>query len=105
MALPETITIDGRGVTVQDAISEMRSRMQPLEARGFHPISEVEIVDTSKNQVIQVFQLTDPQFQVHLKSDHQQRKEPWVGRRLDRRPHAPERKESYTYIARIRLEL
>jgi hypothetical protein len=99
--LPETINIDGRGLTIQDAIKEMWSRMQPLEARGFHPISEVEIVDASKKEIIQVFQLTDPEFQLHLKSDQQGQK---ADQRLKERPHAPERKEDYPYIARIRLE-
>jgi hypothetical protein len=102
--LPETINIDGRGVTIQDAIKEMWSRMQPLEARGFHPISEVEIVDTSKKEIIQVFQLTDPEFQVHLKSDEQPQKGPQAGHRLNEHPHVPEKKEDYLYIARIRLE-
>src|SRR5581483_8081391 len=97
----------GRGVTVQDAIKEMWSRMRPLEARGFHPISEVEIVDASKKEIIQVFQLTDPEFQVHLKSEQQgqQKKTTQGGQRLNEHPHAPERNEDYPYIARIRLEL
>jgi len=102
--MPETIKIDGRGMTIQDAVREMRDRMQPLEARGFHPISGVEIVDAKKNKVIQVFELTDPEFQAHLKSDELETPQP-AGRRLDARPHAPERKEHYAYLARISLEL
>jgi hypothetical protein len=102
--MPETIKIDGRGMTIQDAIKEMWDRMQPLEARGFHPISGVEIVDATKNKVIQVFELTDPQFQAHLKSDKLETPQT-AGRRLDARPHAPERKEHYAYLARISLEL
>ena len=81
----------------------MWSRMQPLEARGFHPISQVEIVDTSKKEIVQVFELTDPEFQVHLKSD--QGRDEGPGRRLEQRPHAPESKERYSYVARIKLEL
>jgi hypothetical protein len=100
--MPETITIDGRGVTIQEAIREMRSRMQPLEQRGFHPISEVEIVDTSKKEIIQRFQLTDPEFQAHLKSDQQKGQE--TAHRLNEHPHVPEKKEHYPYIARVRLE-
>jgi hypothetical protein len=102
--MPETIKIDGRGVTIQDAVKEMWDRMRPLEARGFHPISDVEIVDATKNKVIQVFQLTDPEFQAHLKSDTPKTPRT-AGRRLDARPHAPERKERYAYLARISLEL
>jgi hypothetical protein len=102
--MAETIKIDGRGITVQDAVKEMWDRMRPLEARGFHPISGVEIVDAKKNKVIQVFQLTDPEFQAHLKSDEPE-KPKTAGRRLDVLPHAPERKEHYAYLARISLEL
>ena len=105
MSLAETITIDGRGTTIRDALTEMRTRMQPLEARGFHPISEVEIVDTSKKEIIETFQLTDPEFQVHLGSDDEGTKNQTDGGRLGQRPHAPERKEHYQYVARIRLEL
>jgi hypothetical protein len=81
--------------------------MRPLEARGFHPISNVEIVDTSKKEITETFRLTDPEFQVHLESDDPQQGGNNVrsGGRLEQRPHAPERKEHYQYIARIRLEL
>lgn len=101
--MAETIRIDGRGVTVRDALQEMRDRMQPLEARGFHPISNVEIVDAKSNKIIESFELTDPEFEEHLKSDEQGGSKP--GRRLDASPHAPERKEHYAYLARITLEL
>ena len=101
--MAETIKIDGRGMTIQDAVREMWDRMRPLEARGFRPISGVEIVDAKKNKVIQVFELTDPQFKAHLKSELGTPQP--GGRRLDVRPHAPERKEHYAYLARISLEL
>jgi hypothetical protein len=102
--MAETIKIDGRGMTIEDAMKEMWDRMRPLEARGFHPISGVEIVDAAKNEVIQVFELTDPEFQAHLKSDKPGAPQP-AGRRLDEKPHVPERKEHYAYLARISLEL
>jgi hypothetical protein len=98
--LPETVTIDGREITIQQAIKEMWSTMQQLEQKGFHPISEVELVDKTKNEIIQTFQLTDPEFQLHLKSDQEQK----MQNRLDDRAHIPESKEHYEYIARIRLE-
>jgi hypothetical protein len=101
--MPETVKIDGRGMTIQDAVKEMWDRMRPLETRGFHPISGVEIVDAT-NKVVQVFELTDPQFQAHLKSDKLETPLP-AGRRLDERPHSPESKEHYAYLARISLEL
>ncbi|MDA4118537.1 MAG: hypothetical protein OK455_09365 [Thaumarchaeota archaeon] len=102
--MPETINIDGRGMTIRDAVKEMWDRMQPLEARGFHPISGVEIVDATNNKVIQSFELTGPEFQAHLKSDKLETSQP-AGSRLDERPHAPEKKEHYAYLARISLEL
>ncbi len=77
--------------------------MQPLEQRGFQPITEVEIVDTSKKEIIQTFQLTDPEFQIHLKFDQEEKSEQ-VADRLNQNPHAPESIEHYPYIARIRLE-
>lgn len=102
--MAETVNIDGRGMTIRDAVREMWVRMQPLETRGFHPISGVEIVDATKNEVIQVFELTDPEFQAHLKSDKPETTQP-AGSRLEARPHAAERKERYAYLARISLEL
>jgi hypothetical protein len=99
--MPETVTIDGRGTTIEEAVKEMWKRMQPLEQKGFHPISEVEIVDASKKEIIQTFQLTDPEFTVHLKTD-QEKKE--SENRSNKQPHVPERKEHYSYISRIRLE-
>lgn len=102
--MAETIKIDGRGMTIPDAVKEMWDRMRPLEARGFHPISGVEIVDATKDTVVQVFELTDPEFQKHLKSDGPDTPQT-AGPRLDARPHAPERKEHYAYLARITLEL
>ncbi|HEV2138099.1 MAG TPA: hypothetical protein VGR53_04605 [Nitrososphaerales archaeon] len=63
----------------------------------------MEIIDALKKEIVQVFQLTDPEFQVHLKSD--QGRDEGLGRRLDQRPHATERKERYSYVARIKLEL
>ena len=100
--MAETIKIDGRGMTIHEAVKNMWDRMQPLEARGFHPISDVEIVDAAKKKVIQVFGLTDPEFKAHLKSDSSRTP---AGRKLDARPHAPEKKEHYAYLARVSLEL
>jgi hypothetical protein len=71
--------------------------------RVFHPISEVEVVDTSKKEIIQTFQLVDPEFQLHLKSDQEQKSKQQKERSGDR-AHLPESKEHYDYVARIRLE-
>jgi hypothetical protein len=104
--LGETVTIDGRGMTIQEAVQEMWTRMQPLEGKGFHPISEVEIVDASKKEIIQTFELSDPNFQLNLNSGQQEeeKKRREKEKRLEDREHVPERKEHYEYIARIRLE-
>ena len=88
---------------MRDAIREMWSRMRPLEQKGFHPISEVEIVDKAKKAVIQTFALTDPEFLAHVRSD-QVKSDAQAPDRLTAHPHSPERKEAYSYIARIRLE-
>ena len=93
--MPNTVTIDGHGDSIPEAIREMWSRMQPLEQRGFHPISEVEIVDEKKKEIIETFQLTDPEFQDHLKSED---------KKTQKQPHTPERKQHFAYVARIRLE-
>jgi hypothetical protein len=75
--------------------------MRPLEEKGYHPVSEVEIVDTSSKKIIRSFQLTDPEFQLHLKSDAQEEKSPQPGSRNEHHPPTP---HEYPYIARIRLE-
>jgi len=105
--LPETIVIDGRGATIQEAISEMWSRVQPLEARGFHPISQVEIVDASTRKVVRSFQLTDPEFRAHLGADGQDpgRTSQAQAEAKGDRAHAPERKSRFSFLARITLEL
>ena len=98
--MTESVSIDGRGNSIQEAIREMWSRMQPLEQRGFHPISSVEIVEETSKNIVQTFQVTDPEFKAHLKSDAQSA----TGAPLKERSHTPERKEHYAYLARIRLE-
>ncbi|MGA2665516.1 MAG: hypothetical protein ABSF83_11270 [Nitrososphaerales archaeon] len=105
--MAETIVIDGRGATIQEAISEMWSRMRPLEAKGFHPISQVEIVDASTRKVTQSFQLTDPEFRAHLGSDGPNPGRGAQGQAAAKgdKAHAPESKSHYSFLARITLEL
>ena len=40
-----------------------------MEQRGFNPVSGVEIIDSKTKEIIQRFLFTDPEFQLHLKSD------------------------------------
>lgn len=95
-----TITIDGRGTTVTEAIRDMWKRIRPLEEKGYHPVSDVEIVDTSSKKIVRSFQLTDPEFQLHLKSDAHEESPQSGGRKEHRPPTAHE----YPYMARVRLE-
>jgi len=98
--MTENITIDGRGMSIHDAINEMWARMQPLTQRGFNPVSGVEIVDNETKQIIESFQIDDPEFLLHLNSDETQKKQ---STKLTGNPHAPERKEHFRYVARIEL--
>ena len=102
--MPEIVTIDGRGITIQEAIRDMRARMGPLEERGFHTVSEVEIVDTSTKKIIQTFPIIESGVPDHLESDPHKKTQQLADERLHQHPHVPERKELYQYIARIRLE-
>jgi hypothetical protein len=97
--LPEIVTIDGRGMSIHDAVTEMWERMRPLEQRGFNPVSNVEIVDTKTKEIIESFQLTDPEFQVHLQSEGKAASD--TAHRED--THIPEKKEHFRYLARIQL--
>ncbi len=86
-------------MSIHDAITEMWERMRPLEQRGFNPVSKVEIVDTKTKEIIKSFQLTDPEFQVHLQAD-----EKTPSNTLHKEDtHIPERKEHFRYLARIQL--
>ncbi len=67
--LPQKITIDGRGMTIQEAITEMWARIQPLTDRGYNPVSGVEIVDNKSKEIIQTFQINDPDFRNHIVED------------------------------------
>jgi len=99
LSLPEIVTIDGRGMSIHDAVTEMWERLQPLEQRGFNPVSGVEIVDTKTKEMIESFQLTDPEFQRHLQSD--EKTPPGIAYKED--THIPEKKEHFRYLARIQL--
>jgi hypothetical protein len=100
--LPESITIDGRGDSIHDAVIEMWSRMKPLTERGYSPTTVVEVIDAKSKEIIQTFQITDPEFLAHVKSDVTSQNQFDSGRPTGN-PHAPERKEHYKYLARITL--
>lgn len=75
--------------------------MEPLSQRGFRPISEVEIIDELKKQILETYQLHDPKFQARLNFNQGMRRS--VAEEEDR-THEPESKDHYAYIARIHLE-
>jgi hypothetical protein len=86
-------------MSIHGAITEMWERMRPLEQRGFNPVSGVEIVNTKTKEIIESFQLTDPEFQQHLHSD--EKTPPGTDHKED--THIPEKKEHFRYLARIQL--
>jgi len=98
--LTERITIDGRGETIQEAIKEMWTRIQPLIERGYNPVSGVQVIENSSKNIVQTFQLSDPEFELHLRNDMTSSGPP-THKMND--PHAPESKEHYKYTARVEL--
>ena len=78
----------------------MGKRMEPLVLKGFTPISEVEIVDTGTNKVLEHFQVTDPEFALHM--------QPQKGKSGSKNPlleeHKPPMHHEYPYVARLTLE-
>jgi hypothetical protein len=98
--LPQRITIDGRGMTIQDAITEMWSRIRPLTDKGYNPISGVQIVDSKSNEIIQTFLLDDPDFRKQIVEDKEAHKASVND--IDK-AHEPESKEHFRYLARIEL--
>ena len=85
---------------MREAVRDMWERMKPLKEKGYQPISYVEIVDTLNKNIIQSYQLTDSDFQQHLKSDARE-EGPQTRTRNEHHPPTP---HEYPYMARIRLE-
>lgn len=67
---------------------------------GYNPVSGVQIVNATTKETVQTFQLADPEFQAHLKSDESGKIRPIPA---GGNPHVSERKEHFKYIARIEL--
>ena len=83
-----------------EAVQNLGKRIEPLTLKGYAPISEVEIVDTKTKKVIEHFQVTDPQFALHMK--------PVKGKagseKLRPDEHKPPMAHEYPYVARLTLE-
>ena len=93
-----TLDIDGRGKTVQDAVKDLWSRIEPLQERGYHPVTSVEVVDTKTKKVVENYQLTDSEFIAHVESEGTKRT------RRKTEEHKPPRPHESRYVARLRLE-
>jgi hypothetical protein len=87
-------------MTIQEAITEMWARIQPLTDRGYNPVSGVEIVDNKSKEIIQTFQINDPDFRNHIVEDKNAHRASVNDVDKD---HEPESKEHFRYIARIEL--
>lgn len=94
-----TIDIDGRGQTPEEAVQDMWARMLPLEERGYHAITSVEVVEVKTKKVVESFELTDPDW-ADLKPAAQAGKTP----RSAKKEHKPPRPHEFLYKARITLE-
>jgi len=86
-----SVTVEGRGITIRQAIQDMWSRVRPLEDRGYRVVSLVEILDAQTRVVIETFEVTDPAFDLHLHSD------------MQNLPNEEERPIKYSYLARIQM--
>ena len=96
-----TIDIDGRGATVQDAAQDLWKRLKPLQAKGYHPVTSVEIVDVKSGKIMETYQLTDPEF-VDLVLEEDERAPVSV---MTKTPgHKPPAPHESPFIARLRVE-
>jgi hypothetical protein len=94
-----TIDIDGRGKTAKEAVQDMWARIIPLEEKGYHAVSSVEVVDSKTNKVIENFQITDPEW-IALRPDvskmEAQKNKP--------QEHKPPTAHEYPFKARVRMQ-
>lgn len=75
----------------------MWERIIPLEGRGYHPVSSVEIVDTKTNEIVDTFQLTDPEW-AYVKPKTS------AARRYAPEEHRPPTQHEFRFKARVKLE-
>ncbi len=94
-----TIDIDGRGQTPEEAVQDMWARMLPLEDKGYHAVSSVEIVDMKSKTVVETFELTDPDW-----SDLKPAAARGTTPRSAKKEHAPPKPHEFKFKARIKLE-
>lgn len=73
--------------------------MKPLEERGYHPVTSVEVVDTKTKKVVESYQVTDREFVAHVQAE-----EPKQASKLKKEEHKPPRPHEFAFIAKLRLE-
>jgi hypothetical protein len=102
-----TRDVDGRGDTPKEAVREMWKRIIPLLQEGYHAISSAEIVDTKTNEVVETFQLTDPEWayvEQSTESSGTPRNEAGSKKRPKEESHRPPRTHEYAFKARVELQ-
>ena len=97
-----TIDIDGRGFTVQEAITDMWNRVHPLADKGYHPTTNIEIVDTSTNKVIESFPMSDAELKSRLTPTQSTKQVKTVPDKNEQ--HKTKQHGQYAFVARIRME-
>ncbi|MDG6925140.1 MAG: hypothetical protein JRN09_01160 [Nitrososphaerota archaeon] len=90
------IDIDGRGNSVMEAVQDMWERMLPLEGKGYHAITPVEVVETKTKKVVENFQITDPEW-AYLKPGEGKKK-------AAAGEHRPPTAHEFKFKARVKLE-
>jgi hypothetical protein len=94
-----TLDIDGRGQSIQEAVRDLWKRVKPLQDKGYHPVTSVEIVETKTKKVVETYQMTDREFIAHIEAD-----EPKVAAKPRPSEHKTPRPHEFAYLARLRLE-
>ena len=94
-----TIDIDGRGKTAKEAVQDMWTRILPLEEKGYHAVSSVEVVDVKTNKIVETFQITDSEWTL-LKPDASK-----LGAQNNKvQEHKPPTAHEYPFKARVRMQ-
>ncbi|MDA4121856.1 MAG: hypothetical protein OK456_01595 [Thaumarchaeota archaeon] len=91
------ITIDGRGLTPTEAVADLQRRAEPLRLKGYHPITEVEIVDTKTKKVVEHYPF--PEGERVAQSPPAPRLV-----KTKEKEHKPPTAHEYPYLARLTLE-
>ncbi|MDA4113552.1 MAG: hypothetical protein OK474_05875 [Thaumarchaeota archaeon] len=97
-----TIDIDGRGSTIQEALADMWNRVNPLQDKGYHPTTNVEIVDATTKKVIESFPMSDQELKSRLNPTKSTKPDKRVQNTNEQ--HKTRQHGQFAFIARIRME-